>query len=215
MNLIGLTDTKLAALYRQVSNEVERRARIAANGHDAAALVHGNEMAKRALVVAAAGGHSLLLVGPANCGKSMLRAVALELGLGQTFEARPCPCGNYSNPCAGCSCTAPQIERHVQKFPVADITVEVVRPPEREMRSSGTTLAEMRKQIEAKTDHSALDLDDVTSGLLRTAVVELGVDPDVRRRIIAVARTIANLDRRERIEAPHLMEAINYRGFVR
>lgn len=215
MNLIGLTDTKLAALYRQVSNEVERRARIATNGYDSAAMIHGNEMAKRALVVAAAGGHSLLLVGPANCGKSMLRAVALELGLGQTFEARPCPCGNYSTPCAACSCTARQIERHRERFPVADITVEMVRPPEREMRSAGTTLAEMRKQIEAKTDHSALDLDDVTSGLLRTAVVELGVDPDVRRRIIAVARTIANLDWRERIEAPHLMEAINYRGMVR
>ena len=106
------------------------------------------------------------------------------------------------------------IERHMKKYPVADITVEVVRPPEREMRSPGTTLAEMRKQIAAKADHTSLDLDDVTSGLLRTAVVELGVDPDVRRRIIAVARTIANLDRRERIEASHLMEAINYRAFL-
>lgn len=215
MNLIGLTDTKLAALYRQVTNEVERRARIAANGHDAAALVHGNEMAKRALVVAAAGGHSLLLVGPSACGKTMLRAVALELGLGQTFEVRPCPCGNFSTPYADCSCTARQIERHREKFPVADITVEVVRPPEREMRSAGTTLADMRKQIAAKTAHTALDLDDVASGLLRTAVAEVNVDPGARHRIITVARTIANLDRRERIEAPHLMEAVNYRGFLR
>lgn len=215
MNLIGLTDTKLAALDRQVSNEVERRARIAANGHDPAALVHGNEMAKRALVVAAAGNHSLLFVGPAKCGKTMLRAVALELGLGQTFEVWPCPCGNFSNPYADCSCTVRKIERHRKKFPVTDITVEAVRPPEREMRSQGTTLADMRKQIAAKTDHTSVDLDDVTSGLLRTAVVELSVDPDVRRRIIVVARTIANLDQRQRIEAPHLMEAINYRAFLR
>lgn len=83
------------------------------------------------------------------------------------------------------------------------------------IRAPGTTLADMRKQIAAKAEHTSLDLDDVTSGLLRTAVVELGVDPDQRRRIIAVARTIANLDHRERIEAPHLMEAINYRGIVR
>ena len=91
MNLIGLTDTKLAAVHRQVSNEIERRARIATSGHDAAAIIFGNEMAKRAVVVAAAGNHSLLLVGPPNCGKTMMRAAALELGLAQTFEAPPLP----------------------------------------------------------------------------------------------------------------------------
>jgi len=211
MNIIALTDTRLAALHRQVTNEIERRSRIATNGHDAAALIQGNELAKRALIVAAAGKHSLLLIGPPNCGKSMMRAVALELGLVQTFEAWPCPCGNY--PCGNvpCSCTTRQIERHLGKLPVADITVEMVRPLEREMRTPRTTLADMRKQIEAMADYQGLDLDEISGNLLRAAVRELGIDPDVRRRIIAVARTIASLDGREPIEACHLSEAINYR----
>jgi len=39
MNLIALTDTRLAALHRQVTNEIERRTRIATNGYDPAAII--------------------------------------------------------------------------------------------------------------------------------------------------------------------------------
>lgn len=211
MNLLTLTDTRLAALYQQTAHEIARRAKAATNGHDPASLISGNEMAKRALVVAAAGNHSILFVGPPNCGKTMLRAVALQLSLGCTFEAGPCPCGYRDDPCRACQCSWRQIERHVRKLPVADISIEVVFPPEREMRTSGTTLAEMRRQVEAKSDHHSLDLDEDSRNLLRGAVVELGLDPSVRNRILAVARTIANLDQSEGIEARHLCEAINYR----
>ena len=98
MNLLTLNDNKLAFFHRQAAAEIARRAKAATNGHDAASIIHGNEMAKRALLVAAAGNHSILFVGPPNCGKTMLRAVALEIGLGNTFETRPCPCGYYGSP---------------------------------------------------------------------------------------------------------------------
>jgi predicted ATPase with chaperone activity len=212
MNLIALTDAKLTALYRQVANEIQRRARIATNGHDAGAIIFGNELPKRALVVAAAGDHSLLLVGPPSCGKTMLRAAAIELGLSETFEVRPCPCGHRNSRYHDCSCTTRRIERHLEKYPQADITVEMVLPAERDRRTPGTTLADMRRQIGTMTDHRSLDLDDVARNLFSHAVREIGLDPDVQGRIIAVAGTIANLDQRERIEAPHLMEAINYRA---
>jgi predicted ATPase with chaperone activity len=211
MNLIALTDTKLAALHRQVANELERRARIASNGHDPAAIIYGNEMAKRALVVAAAGQHPLLFVGPPNCGKSMLRAVALELGLTQTFEAWPCACGHRTSVDVECRCSARQIDRHIRRFPVADIAVEMCYPPERVMKMPGTTLADMRKQIDAKSDFDSLDLAEVAGNLMRAAVREVGLDPDARRRVLAVARTIANLDQSQQIEPSHLCEAINYR----
>ncbi len=211
MNLLTLTDSKLAALHRQATNEIARRAKAVTNGYDAATLVHGNEMAKRALVVAAAGNHSILFVGPPNCGKTMLRAVALELGLGTTFEARPCPCGYRNDPRRACDCSYKQIERHLRKFPVADISIEMACPPEREMRSPGTGLAEMRKQIETKTGHDSLELGDDCRTLLKAAMSEYALDADARNRILAVARTIANLDRCERIEPRHLCEAINYR----
>ena len=60
--------------------------------------------------------------------------------------------------------------------------------------------------------YDSLELGEDSRNLLRAAVSELGVDADARNRIIAIARTIANLDRNERIEARHLCEAINYRA---
>jgi len=215
MTLLTLTDSKLAFLHRQTANEIDRRAKIATNGHDAANIVYGNEMAKRALVVAAAGDHSILFIGPPNCGKTMLRAVALELGLGTAFEARPCPCGHRSDPRVACCCTADQIERHLLKLPVANVTVDVCPPALLEMKSPGTTLAEMRHQIHAKTVYESLELDEDGRNLLKAAAAELALDADARSRILAVARTIANLDRSERIEARHLCEAINYRAMRR
>ena len=211
MNLITFADTKLAALHREVANEIQRRAQVAANGHDPTAVVFGNELAKRALVVAAAGDHSILFVGPTNCGKTMLRAVALELDLAQTFEAWLCPCGHRTSPNVACRCTVRQVERHLRKVPVAEITVEMQCPVQREMRTPGTTLLEMRQQIASKGNHGSLDLGEVTTNLMRSAVRELNLDHDARRRVLVVARTIANLDDSNTIEPSHLCEAINYR----
>jgi magnesium chelatase family protein len=169
-------------------------------------------MAKRAVIVAAAGNHSILFIGAPNCGKTMLRAVALELGLGNTFEVRPCPCGYRNDPRRACECRSSQVERHLRKLPVADINIEVICPAERDMRSPGTSIAEMRKEIESKTAYDSLELGDDSRNLLKAAVSELAIDPDARTRIIAIARTIANLERSEPIESRHLCEAINYRA---
>ncbi|MDY0166633.1 MAG: hypothetical protein RBS80_08830 [Thermoguttaceae bacterium] len=70
----------------------------------------------------------------------------------------------------------------------------------------------MQKQIEAQSDYQSLDLDTIGGNLLKAAVAELAIDAAVRQRVLLVARTIANLDGREQIEACHLCEAINYRG---
>jgi len=213
MNLIALTDTKLATLHCQLANEIARRTKATTNGHDAAAIVKGQELAKRAVIVAAAGNHSLPLFGPPNVGKTMLRAVALELGLAETFESRPCPCGHFTDPRHECKCTARKIERHRAKFPAADITVEVPPVPERELSSrlQGTTLADMQQQIDNMAQYESLDLDEHGCNLLKAAVAEMGIDAAAREGIIRVARTIANLDNSEQIEPCHLCEAINYR----
>lgn len=90
-NLLKLTDRELSLLRQAVMNECGRRTRMAVEGRDAGAVIYGNELAKRSMLVAAAGGHSLLLLGPSNCGKTMLRAAALALGLEEVLEARSCP----------------------------------------------------------------------------------------------------------------------------
>ena len=215
MNLLRLPDEKLARLRTRVAEEIGRRTKVSINGHDAAAIIYGNEAAKRALLVAAAGKHSLLCVGPPNCGKTMLRAVAVELGLDDTFEVQPCPCGYRSDRTVECRCTARQIERQISRFPVTDITVEVVRPHERDRKHPGTTLGDMRKQIDDATAYEDATLDDDSGRLLCTATTEHGLDEATRSRVVQVARTIANLDRCERIGLSHLCEAINYRRFRR
>ena len=91
----------------------------------------------------------------------------------------------------------------------------MVNPAKREMRSPGTTLAQMRQGIEANSEHKSLELGEESRNLLRAAMVEYGLDADVRNRILAVARTIANLDRSEGIESRHVCEAINYRALGR
>lgn len=87
---------------------------------------------KRAILVAAAGGHSLLIVGSKGVGKTMLRALASELGLDETFEGTCCPCGKYTDPKAACNCTPEEIEAWRREWPEADMTIEAVPVPERE-----------------------------------------------------------------------------------
>lgn len=215
MNLLKINDTQLADLKQSLANETRRRTQMAVNGHDAATVIWGNELAKRALQIAAAGNHSILFVGPSNCGKTMLRAMALELGLDETYESRCCPCGNHSDPRSECTCTSKQIERTVAKYPLADITVELCRPLEREINSRGTSLADIRGYVSTMSKFTDESLEGHSVNLLRASINELGLDLVTVARIQAVARTIANLDHSEQIKPIHICEAINYRSFRR
>jgi predicted ATPase with chaperone activity len=211
MNLLKLSDKQLAELRQSIDNEAQRRTKAAVNGHDAGNIIYGNELAKRAAMIAAAGNHSILFVGPPNCGKTMLRALCLALGLTETYEARRCPCGHFEDPYAECKCTTRQVERTIAKWPVVDIAVEVVRPRERDRSYRGTSMADMRQCISTMTRFTEETLDENATCLLRAASKELGLDLVGVARVIGVARTIANLDQREMIVASHISEAINYR----
>jgi predicted ATPase with chaperone activity len=203
-----MTDNQLAKRYHELGVEIRRRAR--ANTLDDIAIVKGQEMAKRALTVALAGNHSILFVGPPNSGKSMLRAAYDVV----SFEARPCPCGNYQSPYKACRCSISRILKHRAKFPKVDIVVEVPEPLQRDLESTrlGTGSNEIRGAVAKQASYAGLELDESGRNLLRAACAELGIGAYGRERIIAVSRTIANLDRSDCIRSTHVCEAINYRS---
>jgi magnesium chelatase family protein len=58
-------------------------------------------------------------------------------------------------------------------------------------------------------------LDSGGAALLQAAVHSLNLSARAYDRILKVARTIADLEQANRIEAPHLQEAISYRSLDR
>jgi len=99
--------------------------------------------------------------------------------------------------------------------------------------SSGTSSVQMREQVVAArriqrerfTDSPTLynakmthrqtrdfcRLDSAGASLLKSAMNEMGLSARAHDKILRTARTIADLDEGESIEAVHLNEAINYR----
>jgi predicted ATPase with chaperone activity len=212
-NYLKMTDAELAYELRTIENVMRNRINAVQPGSDTFGIIKGHEMAKRALLIAVAGNHSILFVGPKGVGKSMLRAAGLEFSYHKSFEALTCPCGFSHDPCNECHCTPAKIKRVREKWPHTDIWMEVPRVPEREMQSklNGTGNAHFQGQLERIAHFTDLTLDQHSSNLLKCAVSELGLTPDERDTVVRVARTIANLDEYKEIRVEHLSEALNYR----
>jgi magnesium chelatase family protein len=156
----------------------------------------------------------------------------------------PCPCGYRGDPRRNCQCNPMQIEKYIGKIsgPLLDridIHLEVTPVPFRELADaqSGTNSSQMRQQvIEARMiqterfrgERTTLNgrmtprqirkhcrLDKGADSLLKTAMEEMGLSARAHDKILRVARTIADLDRSQGIQAHHLSEAINYRTLDR
>ena len=213
--IIRLSDAELLRLRDEVTAEIARRC--PADHPIDLSDIKGQECAKRALLVATAGKHSILLLGSPGCGKSMLRSVARQFGLLDTFEARSCPCGYANDPRHDCGCTASQLLRHLAKLPDTEIIVEVPPVPAREWQSKmkGTSSADFQKQLNSIGAIPPLVLDDTGSQLLRTAASERGLSAAVLDRTMRIAATIAALDHSDQIRVSHVCEAINYRPLWR
>jgi magnesium chelatase family protein len=157
----------------------------------------------------------------------------------------PCPCGYFTSETHVCTCTPFQIQRYRSKVsgPLLDridIQIEVPAVPyealhqKGEAESSGQIRERVEKarQIQAKrfSRHRRVFtnaqmrtrdirrycvLDREGEDLLRSAISQLGFSARAYHRILKVARTIADLDGMEAIQASHVAEAIQYRSLDR
>jgi magnesium chelatase family protein len=152
----------------------------------------------------------------------------------------PCPCGYRNDPRRQCHCTVPQIERYMAKIsgPLLDrldLQIEVPGVAFRELSSAtpGTTSEQMRTSVvraraiqreRFKNARARLNahlgprlirthcqLDSECANILKASMTELGLSARAHDKVLRVARTIADLDASDRIQAGHLQEAINYR----
>ncbi|MFP5505328.1 MAG: YifB family Mg chelatase-like AAA ATPase [Gammaproteobacteria bacterium] len=151
----------------------------------------------------------------------------------------PCPCGYLGDASGRCRCAPEQIHRYRQRIsgPLLDridIQVEVPRLPPRALQGSpGEDSATVRARVSAARDRmltrqgdcnarlSGGDLDRHCAlgtqerALLHQALDRLDLSARAYHRILRVARTLADLDAAERIDARHLGEALGYRGLDR
>ena len=219
MNLTAMTDAGLRSLFCAATAEIHRRAM--GDAEDPFVVIKGQEAAKRAVIVAAAGGHSILFVGPPGSGKSMFRAAAAKVGV-TAFELRSCPCGNFNDPRLPCRCTAHQIERYWRAKARADVSASVdmmmtlTLPPARELESRqfGTTLAQVQDQLERKGERPSFDdtADEATRTLLRVATDDYGLSPALVAKAKSTAESIAALMQDNQIRPEHIAEAFFYRA---
>lgn len=156
----------------------------------------------------------------------------------------PCPCGHYTDPHNVCHCSASQVRTYRQKIsgPLLDrIDIHIEVPPVayRDLASRGTAEASsvirervnrardrqrerlkkygifLNAQMENRHIQSCCPVNQESAGMLETAVDRLGLSARAYKRILKIARTIADLGESEAIGTAHIAEAIQYRSLDR
>lgn len=177
---------------------------------------------------------------PLESGKIVISRAKQRVAFPARFQLiaamNPCPCGYLGDPSGRCRCTPSKIQRYRSRIsgPLLDridLHLEVVPQTEAMLSSKLPTLssAEMRARVVEARDrmfrrqgkiNSHLKpkeierfcvLDHQGEALLIQAVQRLHLSHRALHRILKLARTIADLEGRERIELHHLSEAIGYR----
>ncbi|HCA05099.1 MAG TPA: magnesium chelatase [Ruminococcaceae bacterium] len=156
----------------------------------------------------------------------------------------PCPCGYFGDRNHACNCTEGKIHRYLSKIsgPLLDrfdIHVEVPAVKFEELRSSEKTetSADVKKRVNAareiqqnryknsKTSCNAkinaeqfekyCVIDRQAERTLKNSFESLGMTARAYDRVLKVARTIADLEQSEVINAAHVLEAVQYRSLDR
>lgn len=157
----------------------------------------------------------------------------------------PCPCGYYGDPKQPCRCTPTQIQRYRARVsgPLLDridiqIDVPSVRYEELTSLKPGEPSAAIRERVlrarriqqnrfvdnprvycnagmGTRELNAFCRLDGDCHQMLRMAMEDMNLSARAYDRILKVARTLADLEEQQTIQANHLAEAIQYRSLDR
>ena len=156
----------------------------------------------------------------------------------------PCKCGYLGDPKHECRCSPTEVQRYRARIsgPLLDrIDIHVDAPAlsiaELRSEKSGEASAPLRERVAAartrqhgrfkgtkissnsRMTHAQIrkhcSIDSTLGDLLQQAMEQLSLSARAYDRILKVARTIADLAAAEKIEVPHLLEAIQYRSLDR
>jgi magnesium chelatase family protein len=152
----------------------------------------------------------------------------------------PCPCGYYGDPVKECTCSSTNVLRYQKRIsgPLLDrIDIHIQVPRVDYEKLSGERLGEKSETIRARVEKARTrqrarfagsnlqcngdmgpgevrqfcEVDSAGKNLLRAAMQQMQLSARAYHRILKLARTIADLAESDKIETPHLAEAIQYR----
>ena len=156
----------------------------------------------------------------------------------------PCPCGFMGHPTHPCTCSEAAKKRYKDKVsgPLLDrmdihIEVQNVEYEQLSGKADEESSAEIQKRVNKaraiqlerfkgtnitcnakmtpKATRKYCILSDEADNLLKQSFDSLGLSPRAYDKILRIARTIADLEGSEKIELPHIAEAIQYRSLDR
>lgn len=156
----------------------------------------------------------------------------------------PCPCGYFGHPTKKCTCSPQQVSRYLSKIsgPMLDrLDIHVEVPPidfdSLKSKNAEESSASIRERVNkarrlqeeryrgtgitcnARLTPSMLEkyciMSPEAEKALRAAFERMGLSARAYDRLLKVARTIADLGGSERIETPHIMQAIQFRSLDR
>lgn len=182
---------------------------------------------------------------PIESGRVMISRANHQTEFPASFQLiaamNPCPCGYLSDAKRHCQCTVEQINRYRNKLsgPLMDridmhIEVPTLKATElsqqTEVSESSQVIRERvmlarecqyqrAKQINAKLGTRQIKqfchIEQTERDFLQAAIEKLGLSARAFHRVLKVARTIADLEKKENIEKNHLFEALSYRRLDR
>jgi len=152
----------------------------------------------------------------------------------------PCPCGYWGDSRRACTCNGSQIRKyrsrisgplldrmdmHIEVPPVTirELSIEREEEPSERIRERVLGARKIQEDrfkgrkiysnshMPTRMIKKYCELDSRGQDLLEKAVEKFGLSPRAYHRVLKVSRTIADLEAREKIEASHVAEAIQYR----